>query len=357
MPPDDQYAPSLPEAVRRQVERANEIAREAGIANVPPADGDNSEGNKNPPEDRTVLTPSEGADSAVSEPQPAPGDEIPSEPAAPPPEETWEQRYRTLQGKYSSEVPDLRQQLREQQERIDRLQQQQQQIVNPSAQMPQPQARQVKAREVPPEDVEIYGQDLITAAQRWAEASFAPRLEEMEQRLMHVEGGNARLQEYTTGQQMEVALSRAVPDWEAINVNRDFLAWLAQRDPLSGEVRQNLLADAYGRGDTARTIAFFNAFKNEHTVVSPAPRGTQTVHTDALTASADRLPLESLAVPGRSNLAAPAPLGAPEKRIWSPREIAQFFDQKRRGLWDHRPDDIARIETDIAAAGLEGRVR
>jgi hypothetical protein len=210
------------------------------------------------------------------------------------------------------------------------------------------------AREIPEEDVETYGQDLITATQRWAEARFGPMLEDYDRRLMSVEGGNARLQEYTSGQAVETALSRSVPDWERINVDPNFLAWLGQRDPFSGQVRRNLLTEAYGSGDAARTIAFFQAYMNEHTVVSPA-RGTQQVQTED--SSADTLPLASLAVPGRASTAASPPLGAPERRIWRTGDITAFYDQKRRGLWDHRREEADRIEADIVAAGTEGRVR
>ena len=352
MPPDDQYAPHLPDAIRRQVEEAEAMAREAGIANVPEAPpGDNSDGPQNSGENRTDLTPSEGSDSATPATAPAPGDETPES------LEAWQQRYNTLQGKYNAEVPNLREQLRAQQEQISRLQQQQfapPPAASPSVPFPASRAA-APAREVPSEDVETYGQDLIAATQRWAEARFAPVLEDYERRLMSVEGGAARLQEYTSGQAVEVALARAVPDWEQINTDQNFLAWLAQRDPFSGQVRRDLLTEAHTSGDAARTIAFFQAYKNEHTVVSQG-RGTQQAQTGA-DALADRLPLENLAVPGRSSVATPPPLGAPERRVWRPQDITAFYDQKRRGLWDHRRDEAARLEADIVAAGTEGRVR
>src|SRR5215831_13870563 len=112
----DPYAPVLPRAVREQVERANALAREAGVANVPPA----PEGSE-APEDRTTEATPVTPGVTLGEP------EIPAEfqggevdtgagagagAGAAPATIDWEQRYNTLQGKYNSEVPELRGELR-----------------------------------------------------------------------------------------------------------------------------------------------------------------------------------------------------------------------------------------------------
>jgi hypothetical protein len=148
---------------------------------------------------------------------------------------------------------------------------------------------------IPDEDVQNYGEDLITRSQGWAEARLAPRLAELERRLMSVEGGNQQLASYTTGQRVEMHLDRDVPDWRAINVDPQFIGWLGQQDPFSGHTRKALIEEAYGSGDAARTAAFFHAFQREHTAVTGSP-GTQAGQTDH---SAARLPLADLAVPGR----------------------------------------------------------
>src|SRR5215475_6703760 len=98
----DPYAPVLPRAVREQVERANQLAREAGVANVPPG----------PEGEAPLAEPS-------PEIQPDLPVDIPAQPAPPAASEiNWEQRYNTLQGKYNSEVPELRGQLRSMQEML-----------------------------------------------------------------------------------------------------------------------------------------------------------------------------------------------------------------------------------------------
>ena len=348
VPPRDAnaaYAPHIPDAVRRASARADELAREAGVANMPPAEAENGEGNTTvvndqqprPPEQQFELTP--------------PTEQEP--PAAPAVD--WEQRYNTLQGKYNTELPELRGQVRGLQELLANMQQ-----AAPKAPeqtfAPQPTSRPAQvppAREIPSEDVEAYGQDLINGVLRWAEARLAPTIQEFERRLLSVEGGNQQLANYTAQKSVDVALSRAVPDWETINVDPNFILWLDQVDMFSGQKRKQMIEQAYGAGDAARTIAFFRAYKNEQTVVSPTP-GTQQFQTDS---SAERLPLADLAVPGRGrSVPSPAP-GAPERRIWTAADIQAFYRQKQRGQWLGREADAARIEQDIINAPAEGRFR
>ena len=149
---------------------------------------------------------------------------------------------------------------------------------------------------IPEEDIEAYGEDLIKASQRWAEMHYTPIINQLEQRLRSVEGNTQRIEHHTAAQSVEQALDRAVPDWGTINVDPAFITWLGQTDPFSGHTRKAMITDAHARGDAPRTIAFFQAFKNEQTLVDP-PRGTQSGQTGG-SSPADRLPLENLAAPG-----------------------------------------------------------
>jgi hypothetical protein len=353
MPSDNlQYAPHIPDAVRRASARADELAREAGVANMPtlaPAPGASDDGSG---------TASDGNTTVVNEQQPPVQSQFelapPSEQEPPaPPTVDWEQRYNTLQGKYNSEMPELRGQVRSLQEMLANMQQPRTREQTFEAQ-PQPRPQVPPTREIPSEDVEAYGQDLINGVQRWAEARLAPTIQEFERRLLSVEGGNQQLANYTAQKSVDAALSRAVPDWEVINHDPNFILWLDQVDMFSGQKRKQMIEQAYGAGDAARTIAFFRAYKNEQTAVSPTP-GTQQFQTDS--SSAERLPLADLAVPGRGrSVSSPAP-GAPERRIWTAADINTFYRQKQRGQWLGREAEAARIEQDIVNAPAEGRFR
>jgi hypothetical protein len=351
MPSDNlAYAPHIPDAVRRASQRADELAREAGVANVPAlpdtaGDDENTTVIDEPrqPEQGFELTPPE--EEHTPPPQPAPS-QAPAD---------WEQRYNTLQGKYNTELPELRGQIRSLETMIANMQvprTREQTFEQPSAPQPRPQVPAI--REIPTEDVEAYGQDLINGVQRWSTTAVAPMMQEFERRLLAVEGGNMQLQSYTAQKSVDNALARAIPDWDEVNHDPNFILWLDQTDMFSGRKRKQMIDEAYNAGDALRTIAFFRAYKNEQTMVSPTP-GTQPVQTGEN--PADRLPLADLAVPGRGrSVSSPAP-GAPERRIWTAADVNAFYRQKQQGRWAGREAEADRIERDIIAAPAEGRFR
>jgi hypothetical protein len=354
MPSDNTYAPRLPDAVRRASERADQLAREAGVLNVPPlpeGSGDNLEGGNSLPVSTTVGN-SEGEPAS---PAPAgagqPGDNQQGDSlqAAPPPID-FEARFNTLQGKYNSECAELRGHIRSLEHLIATMQQVPRAEPPPA---PAPPPARTVVREISPADVEAWGPDLVEAAQRWAEVRLAPRLEELERRVMVAESGTQNVMARSAAQMVEMALDQAVPHWREINDSTEFHTWLNQVDPFSGRRRQELLTEAHRSGESARTAAIFRGFLNEQTAVSQ-PAGILPNHTGA--PPADRLPLEVLAVPGRGPTA-PLAQGAPEQRQWTGAQITQFYRQKQRGMWAGREDEEARLEADIIAAGREGRVR
>jgi hypothetical protein len=345
MPSDTTYAPHIPEAVRRASERADELARQAGILNVPPAPEEPEAG-----EDvTTVVEQPEGQPEGRPEGRPGEQLQLPEIETAPvqPEVPDWEQRYNTLQGKYNNEIADLRGQLRATQELIASMQ------AAPRREEPRTREPTLPQRDVPPEDMEAYGPDLVHGVQRWSMLAVEPKLSVLEQRLERLEGTTQHQASMTATQRVESALDRAMPDWRTVNHDQGFIAWLQQVDPFSGQLRKQLIDEAYTGGDAARTIAFFQAYTHEHTTVAQPP-GTQPLQTDS---SADRLPLAELAVPGRGATAAPPTPGAPQRRIWTGADISAFYRQKQRGNWIGREEEVARIEADIYAAQHEGRIR
>jgi hypothetical protein len=335
------YANHIPDAVRRSSARADELHAEAAAAAVQGVQDD----------DGTADAPGDNAGDMGDIPAGAPDASVPGTSPPPTPAPTdWEQRYSTLQGKYNTEIAELRGQVRSLENLIGSMR-----TAPPAESMPaptpQPSMPPGANHKIPEEDIEAYGEDLIKATQRWNE----PLIERLETRIRQLEGNTHRIETRSAAQSVEQALDRAVPDWQQINIDPGFVTWLGQIDPFSGNSRKAMITDAHTRGDAARTIAFFQAFKNEQTLVDP-PRGTQPNQTGGSSPPADRLPLESLAAPGRGPTTPPAP-GAPDRRIWSGAEITQFYRRKGRGEWRGREADAERIEADIIAAGREGRVR
>lgn len=330
-----EYANPIPKAIRRQSAQADEIAREAGIANVP------------------------GEPEPVVVEEPAPAEPVVAEPAPPPApapvEEDFRHQYQTLRGKYDSELPALRNQVSQ----LERLIASMQTMPPPAA--PEPRVATTVPVEVPAADVETYGQDLIDAVFRWVtpqiEARVATRFGEVETKLGQVQTGQKQFQQQSTQDRVLSALDADVElgtRWRELDVNPDFLAWCDQVDPFAGRKRLDLLREAFGQGDAVRVGRFYKTYIAEHTATqTPAPTPAQTV----LVEQADRPTLESLAEPGRPTGSGPNNSGAPEKRIWTNRDIAAFYRDVQKGRFTNREAEKLRIEKDIFDAPLEGRLR
>lgn len=350
-PPD--YENHIPAAVRRQSARAEEIARQIGMANVPSVD-------TGPPPDPPPLAEPPVPVVTQGEPQApasAPLAQVPAPPApTAPPAGDWEQKYRSLKGKYDSEIAGLQGQLASLHQIIEGMR-----AAPPAPPPPPPPAASAPPVAPSREDEETYGRDLIEAAQRWAVARVMPEIEALRRELAEVKTIAPRVEQVAAenAQQRIMAALDADPaigrTWRQVNEQPEFIEWLNQQDPFTGQQRMALLREAFVGGKVAQTAAFFNAFLREQTAVSPPPAAPPP-QTPAQP-EAGRPSLEAFAAPGRP-AAAPAPAGAPpEKRIWTPQTIRDFYRQVQRGVFNGREAEKLRLENDIIAAAQEGRVR
>lgn len=346
MPLDNQtgFEAPVPAAVRRQSARADALARASGAAGVAEPD--------------PALTSDPAVDPAA--PPVAPVSDPTADPAAAPapvgdpPADDWEKRYRTLQGKYDAEVPHLRGELASMQRLIAAMQH-----------APAPTAPAAPATTVPvaatiaPEDIETYGEDLVTASRRWAAAEIQPRIDELVAQVRDLQGGQQHIQAETVQQRVHTSLDAdpvLAGRWRDVNNDPLFIGWLQEIDPFSGSPRIELLRQAYSMGDAVRTARFFKTYLAEQTAVIEPPAAI-TPQTPPAGVASGRPSLEDLAAPGRSNTA-PAPSGAPaEKRMWTSKQITAFYRDRTDGKYAGREADALRTEQDIFAAASEGRIR
>src|SRR6478735_6296321 len=174
--PNAEFHNKIPDAIRRQSERADEIARAAGVANVPPAE-----------EPAQEVAP-EGVPSP-SDPAPAPAPSPqPTEPSA----EDWEQRYRTLQGKYDSEVPTLRADVTRTNAQIASLERVIGMMQEAPKAAPASEISPTVVHTPEPKDVEEYGEELIQAVGRWVQ----PYIDRLEARIAEMDGRVGKVQTF-----------------------------------------------------------------------------------------------------------------------------------------------------------------
>lgn len=319
----------LPRGIQKQVEQAEaleaQLAQEAAQVAAPVSIEQALAPSLEPP---TQAAPAQA-------PAPAPAPVPTPAPAEQP--NVWEARYKVLQGKYNAEVPSLAAQVRELREKLQTV-----------TAAPPPPAAEPKPT-VDPKDVEDFGKDLVDMVTRNATrqiAQFASqyqgRLEAVEQaitRLTHGVTVASQTAAYTAEEQFLANLKREVPDFEAVNVNAQFIAWLAEKDPIYGRSRQDALNEASDAYDASRAAAVFKAFKQQF-AAPPAP-----------TPSA----LEAQVAPTASGGSLPAP-AAPSKPYLTTKQINDFYNDVARGRYRGREQENARIEAEVNLAVQEGRV-
>jgi hypothetical protein len=330
----------LPPAIRRQREAADRLmlqlreARQASDGETPAA--------------------AEPAGAAPAEPPAAepPAAETVPETASTPKPVDWEQRWRTLRGKYDTELPAATQRAARAEQRVQELTEELRQLRERPA-MPAP-----AGANIDPADIENYGEELVNRARAWARHEMAPHISALEQKLERLEQASQQHQttlQHTTQQSAQdrvvAALDAQVENWRAVNEASGFLAWLDEEEGLSGVSRKDILGRAYTSGNTGRVVQVFKQYLSEQTG-HQASAGI-AAHTPS---RAGGMTLETLAAPGRGSPASPS--GAqPEKRIWSQSQIDAFYRDCSAGKYNNRAKEKDRLEADIFAAAAEGRIR
>lgn len=266
----------------------------------------------------------------VQDPQPPaeqienPAPQPPADSMPPPQEESWEHRFKVLQGKYNAEVPRFAHENKDLKSRLQILEDQLEEMKN---------AKPPEAL-VKPEEIEQYGEGLIDVARRVAREELASKDALIAKLKAEIDSVKS-VQSHVVQDNFFRLLTEMVPDWEALNADANFLSWLDEIDDLTGETRQSLLGRAEQARDPVRAAKFFNTYK----------KMSQTWAAKS-TAS-----LEQQIVPPTNQ----APSTPQAKKIWTRAEISSFYDRLRRGTISDA--DAVAIEADIASASIEGRIR
>ncbi len=320
---------SLPKQVQAELEAAERLEQELLNAANPPEPTQDPEPQPEPNADPEPQ----------DDPEPAPVNQDPEpqpEPTKPSDDETWERRYKTLQGmfnaetaRFKSEVAELKSELKE---AISKLKE-------APATPTEPQRSLVTDK-----DVEDFGGDLVDLIGRKAadvvNAKMA-RLEEENARLREELGSVSEQQGEARRDVYFSSLERVVPDYRELNVDPDFLEWLSETDSLSGQPRQHFLNIAFESYDVERTAVLFNAYKD---TIAPAPQPTVVPKE-----------LQRQVAPGTSKASSVASTPAAE-RVWKMSEIDKFYKDVARGVYKGNDAEQARIEAEIDQAVLEGRL-
>jgi hypothetical protein len=244
---------------------------------------------------------------------------------------------------FSRETQQLREALRQSNERIDALQQVQKQ---PPATPPEP-----KAKLVTEKDSEAFGADLIDMARRVAreefgerEAGYIQRIDTLTTQLTKQVGEVRETQYATSRDQFFGTLAAAFPNWEAVQASEACQKWLGSKVPGANFLWNDMLVDAAEKLDSARAIEVFQAFAQTQPRApqpAPAPSGRKSELSRQVT-------------PAKSGGAASVPS---EKRTYTAKEYEAESMQIVRLTKAGRHDEAMVIENELNAALLEGRLK
>lgn len=245
----------------------------------------------------------------------------------------WEQRYRTLAGKYDAEVPRLHAQVKELSGQIQALMQQAEQARAPDPGTP--------SQLVTDKDREAFGEDLIDLQRRVAQEvatkyakqldAYEAKIAAMEQRLMQT---GSQVGEMT----FEQRLYRAVPDFEQVNADPKWVAWLDEYDPILRAPRRAVAQRAFEQGDAEGVAHYVSLFRS-----GAAPK------QDTRQAELSRQVTPSRASGGTGQ---PVQQG----KTYSMSQWTKLFDQVAMFNAQGKYDDANKLEAELTAAMTQGRV-
>jgi hypothetical protein len=285
-------------------------------------------------------------------PQPAPAPEPAPQPIAEvTPEVTesgWEHRYNSMKGRHDR-LAAANQQLNERVAGLEAT------LASMAAQAPLPTSAPAAPQSlITPEDLEQWGPEMMSVIERKAEEKMRPIVSDLKNQITELTDRLQGVGHYVAQDarsRMKADLTKALPNWEQVNENQRFINWLGLPDAYSGAIRDQLLQAAYAANDTPRVLAFFNGFLAEE--AANAPRHEPA---PAPTPAVEKVPLESLAAPGRATIAAVHSAPA-EKPTFTRAEVTQFYVDVTRGAYRGRDEDKLRLEKQISDAGREGRIK
>lgn len=251
------------------------------------------------------------------------------------------ERHDTLQAKYNAEVPRAAADLRTVRTDLQKAQARNQELE-------QAMQRRVEAGDVnslTEEEKKLLGPAMMTSMAKIAgeivaravDSSLDKRLQPMNDRIDQF----ARMSDaayYAT-------LDDGVPNWEVVNDDPKFAAWLNQVDPTTQRTRMDLLKRAEAARQGNRIVEIFRAYTEQREIGAPSAPAQPVPHS-----------LDTRTDPPPGGSAQPD-LDTQGRRIWKRSEIKGFYADKARGQYRGKEQEARNLELDIFAASKESRVR
>ena len=244
---------AVPDAIQKQADKAEALQKQLASATPVEVVSDLPK----------VVNVNPDSEFVSAEPGEAPGQV--AKPAEPSPDpllqagDTWEHKYSVLQGKYNSDLTELRAELESQAGTIANLNSLIVSLNNaPGTPMADPSNEvrpQAGHEELDPTKFEGYGSEML---------DLVKLVKQQASEISLLKGETDKLTENQVKSDADVyydALDLKVGDWRTLNKDPGFLAWLKEPDGLSNTPRQENMTAAHTAMDVKAVCKYFLAYK------------------------------------------------------------------------------------------------
>jgi hypothetical protein len=256
--------------------------------------------------------------------------------------ESFKQKYATLRGKYDAEVPRLHQQVKELTDQMNAIRDEAEAAKKAEAEKPKE-----KVSYVTDADREEYGDDLIDFQRRVAKEASQEYEDRFEQQAKVIE--QLQQQISNTGSQVgEVGftqkLNNLVPGFDQLDNDERWVAWLNEYDPMTRGPRRDQAQAAFNAGDAEAVAHYVGLFRES---VEPVANGKSDRDTE----------LEKQVTPSRSASTVTNKSSSKNSKVYSERELNNAWTKIRTLNTQGKYDDAEKLEAELTAAYMEGRVK
>ena len=243
------------------------------------------------------------------------------------------QRYRTIDGKYKAEVPELHARIRQLEAILGSMQ----------ATAPRKDT-QTPTAPTTPEELETFKEE-YPDFYRGVVALVSAELSKVQQPVTETVQNLAQTVAQDKLDRYYARLGQLAPEWRALNNDPKFLEWLNASEKYSGYTRAQLISGKHSIADADGVAQFFNDYKEE-VAGHAASTGTPTQKKPPL-------------APPSSGTSTPVgSLNQGDKRLIPESEVSRFYNtlsmpSTRNSI---SKEDRQRLENEYAMAALEGRI-
>ncbi len=248
----------------------------------------------------------------------------------------WKQKYKTLQGMYDKEVPQLHTQVREMNQQLKELQD----SFKAKAEEPKPVEKLVTD-----DDVKNFGEDLIEVQRKVARevaAEFQVKLDTMQKENVELRELLGTTDSRVAESSFQSKLHQLVPDFAALNADKGWVSWLDEVDPVLRAPRRSVAQQAFAAGDAEAVAYYVDLYRKENVAVEPTPEAKPSEE------------LERQIQPSRT--AATATKTSQKGKIYTNSDIAKMFQKAATLNSSAKFDEANKLEAEIDAAYMDGRV-